>query len=187
MGLTRSRRWSRRYFQWSPTHNTNSQSHRVSAGDVLFGSVSFNPSNQSYTMYHSDMTTGWSVTTNIPVQKTTSGLYKNYTLTYFVMEKVGCCCCLDQSIELPRHTCTHYWMLPCGCIGVPLFHVSAERQRDLLRHQDRLEQHRADSQVDHELCRQRVQLSRTYPQLDHDPDHLGHTVVSLDSRRTMNE
>jgi len=61
-------------------------------------------------MYHSDMTTGWSVTTNIPVQKTTSGLYKNYTLTYFVMEKVGCCCCLDQSID--RHSPeTHVYSL----------------------------------------------------------------------------
>jgi len=36
------------------------------AGDVLFGSVTFNADDQSYTMYHSDMNDGWSVSTTIP-------------------------------------------------------------------------------------------------------------------------
>ena len=67
------------YFQWRPEHNRNSESHRVKPGDLLFGSVTFNPVRQSYTMVHTDMTDGWSVTTEIPVQKTLSG-YKNYTI-----------------------------------------------------------------------------------------------------------
>lgn len=58
------------YFQWSPEHNYNSDSHSVKAGDVLFGSVRYNPENNSYTAYHSDMNSGWSVTTSIPIQRT---------------------------------------------------------------------------------------------------------------------
>ena len=58
----------------------------MKAGDLLFGSVTFNPSNQSYTMFHSDLNDNWNVTTVIPVQQENSQ-YKNYTLAYFVFEK----------------------------------------------------------------------------------------------------
>ncbi len=34
------------YFQWSPTHNENSASHNVNPGDVLYGSVTFDPKQQ---------------------------------------------------------------------------------------------------------------------------------------------
>jgi hypothetical protein len=37
--------------------------------------------------YHSDMTTGWSVNSSIPIQKASSGGYKNFTIVYFVFEK----------------------------------------------------------------------------------------------------
>jgi len=80
------------YFQWVPTYNENSKSHVTKPGDVLYGRVTFNANNQSYTMYHEDMTDGWSVTTNIGVQKTSAGAYKNYTIVYFVYEKVCASC-----------------------------------------------------------------------------------------------
>ena len=82
------------------------------SGDVLFGSITYNPGNESYTIYHKvgiaikhacidahpfcimrllvqfclfetvsfdplqDMTDGWSVSTNIKVEKATGGGYK---------------------------------------------------------------------------------------------------------------
>eukprot|EP01116_Phalansterium_solitarium_P014482 TRINITY_DN3217_c0_g1_i1.p1 TRINITY_DN3217_c0_g1~~TRINITY_DN3217_c0_g1_i1.p1 ORF type:complete len:248 (-),score=62.45 TRINITY_DN3217_c0_g1_i1:99-842(-) len=80
------------YFQWSPEHNENSASHTVQAGDELYGSVDFNAGNQSYTVYHSDLNDGWSVTSNIRVQRKEFGhVYKNYTIMYFVFEKVASC------------------------------------------------------------------------------------------------
>lgn len=80
------------YFQWSPEHNYNSEAHTVKAGDLLYGSVDFNANNQSYSVYHSDVDDGWSVTSNIRVQRTERGhIYKNYTIVYFVFEKVAQC------------------------------------------------------------------------------------------------
>jgi hypothetical protein len=61
------------YFQWSPEKNQNSQSNTVSPGDVIFGSVTFNQAQQTYTVYHQDKTSGWSVTTNFPVQRLSNG------------------------------------------------------------------------------------------------------------------
>ncbi|EGD73234.1 hypothetical protein PTSG_04950 [Salpingoeca rosetta] len=78
------------YFQWVPTHNYNSEAHVVRPGDVLFGSVSYNPSKNSYTVFHKDMNDGWSVTTEIPVQRS-GGDYKKYTIVYFVFEKEWDC------------------------------------------------------------------------------------------------
>jgi len=79
------------YFQWVPTHNENSGQHTVKAGDVVYGSVTYLPSSQSYMMYHSDQNDGWSVNTTIPIQKSGTQ-YKNYTIVYFVMEKVCTTC-----------------------------------------------------------------------------------------------
>eukprot|EP00053_Salpingoeca_punica_P004877 m.51421 g.51421 ORF g.51421 m.51421 type:complete len:262 (-) comp12988_c0_seq1:46-831(-) len=78
------------YFQWRPEHNENSDSHVVRPGDVLFGSVTFNPSRNSYTIYHSDLNDGWSVSTEIPIQKI-NGQFKTYNIIYFVYEKVWSC------------------------------------------------------------------------------------------------
>lgn len=77
------------YFQWKPVHNENSRSHNVKAGDTLFGAVSFNAANQSYTVQHSS-SDGWSVTSEINVQKSGSS-YKNYTIGYVVFEKKARC------------------------------------------------------------------------------------------------
>eukprot|EP01090_Pellita_catalonica_P010974 TRINITY_DN22437_c0_g1_i1.p1 TRINITY_DN22437_c0_g1~~TRINITY_DN22437_c0_g1_i1.p1 ORF type:complete len:235 (+),score=34.41 TRINITY_DN22437_c0_g1_i1:32-736(+) len=79
------------YFQWSPEHNFNSEMHDVSPGDVIFGSVKYNPSNHSYTLFAQDLTIGWSVSSNIEIQKDVSGHYKNYTLAYFVFEHPNAC------------------------------------------------------------------------------------------------
>jgi hypothetical protein len=79
------------YFQWSPENNINSDSHVVQPGDELFGSVTFNPSKQSYTVFHSDNNDGWNVTFEIPVQRDNNGQYKKYTIAYIVFEKVNDC------------------------------------------------------------------------------------------------
>ena len=83
-----SNRWQiyNEYFQWQPVHNENSPSHDVRAGDLLYGKVVFEKNN-SYTMYHKDINDGWSVQTNIPIQRDESGSYKKYNIIYFVMEK----------------------------------------------------------------------------------------------------
>jgi len=78
------------YYQWQPTHNENSASHVVAAGDVLYGSITFNQADESYMLYHKDMTSGWSVNMSVPVQKSGTA-YKNYTIIYFVYEKVAQC------------------------------------------------------------------------------------------------
>eukprot|EP01102_Stenamoeba_stenopodia_P001636 TRINITY_DN11478_c0_g1_i1.p1 TRINITY_DN11478_c0_g1~~TRINITY_DN11478_c0_g1_i1.p1 ORF type:complete len:252 (+),score=67.06 TRINITY_DN11478_c0_g1_i1:50-757(+) len=79
------------YFQWFPVHNTNSNAHKVQPGDVIFGSVTYNPADHSYTCYISDLNDGWSVSTNFPVQKTFEGEYKNYTIVYVVFEHPANC------------------------------------------------------------------------------------------------
>lgn len=79
------------YFQWSPEYNYDSDAQTVNPGDVLFGSVTYVPANNSYTIYHSDMTTGWEVYSSIPIQQDNSGNYKKYTIAYIVYEKPADC------------------------------------------------------------------------------------------------
>jgi hypothetical protein len=76
------------YFQWVPTHNENSRSHRVYPGDLIYGSVTLDAANHAYKVYHADLTSGheWSVNTTIAIQ-TKAGSYKTYSMTYFVFEK----------------------------------------------------------------------------------------------------
>jgi len=78
------------YYQWVPTHNQNSASHVVAAGDVLYGSVTLNDADHSYMLYHKDETSGWSVNMSIPIQQKGSD-YKNYTIVYIVYEKTAPC------------------------------------------------------------------------------------------------
>jgi len=80
------------YYQWSPESNYDSKASDVSAGDLIYGSVTFNGNSaQSYNMYHKDLTIGWSVNSTIAVQKEANGNYKQYTIAYFVFEKVANC------------------------------------------------------------------------------------------------
>jgi len=76
------------YFQWKPVHNENSASHNVKAGDIVFGSVTY--TDQAYEIVHTNLADKWSVKTTIPVQKL-EDQYKNYTIIYFVFEKVYAC------------------------------------------------------------------------------------------------
>ena len=46
------------YYQWSPSHNQNSASHHVNAGDLLFGSITYIPATNSYDIYHNS-SDGW--------------------------------------------------------------------------------------------------------------------------------
>lgn len=79
------------YFQWSPENNIDSDSTTVNPGDVLYGSVTYVPENNTYTIYHSDLNSGWSVYTSIPIQQDNNGNYKNYTIAYIVYEKDADC------------------------------------------------------------------------------------------------
>lgn len=55
-------------------------------------SIITNIETHSYVMYHKDLTDGWSVKTTIPIQKDpNTGMLKNYTIAYFVMEKEWDC------------------------------------------------------------------------------------------------
>eukprot|EP01083_Nonionella_stella_P095923 269423_1 len=78
------------YFQWEPPHNENSKSTVVYPGDLLYGSITYQPASNSYDVYHSDQTEGheWSVNMTIEVQKSGRGEYKVYNMIYVVFEKV---------------------------------------------------------------------------------------------------
>jgi hypothetical protein len=78
------------YYQWEPTHNENSASHVTQPGNVLYGSITLNATSNSYMLYHKDETSGWSVNMSVPIQQK-NGVYKNYTIIYFVYEKVTSC------------------------------------------------------------------------------------------------
>ena len=80
-----------RYFQWSPTHNQNSNNFQVSAGDVLYGSIVFDESKMAYTVNQTATgSTNQGVQMKIPVQRTSKG-YKTFTIAYVVYEKVAPC------------------------------------------------------------------------------------------------
>lgn len=57
---------------------------------------------------------GWSVKTTIPVQKTFSGHYKNYTIIYVVFEKKYPC-----NYYPPNNEVTFYDILHPTCIQFP--------------------------------------------------------------------
>ncbi len=53
-------------------------------------SITYTPGNESYSIYHNvSGSTTWQVTSSIPIQKDHSGQYKNYSIAYFVYEKVA--------------------------------------------------------------------------------------------------
>jgi hypothetical protein len=70
------------YFQWQPEYNYNSPSQTVQAGDLLFGSLTYTPANQSYTIYHNvSGSVTWEVSSSIKIQKDgRKGGYKNFTI-----------------------------------------------------------------------------------------------------------
>lgn len=74
------------YFQWSPTHNSNSPSKNVEAGQTLKGSLVYDSSADSYKLTQTVVETG---ATSSQVVKCQSG--KKYTLPYVVYEKTFPC------------------------------------------------------------------------------------------------
>lgn len=57
---------------------------------MLYGNITFDEAAQEYIVHHSS-SDGWSVTSTIKVQTHPGGLHKNYTIAYFVFEKVAKC------------------------------------------------------------------------------------------------
>ena len=80
------------YFQWSPTHNENSNQIDVNPGDVLHGVVTFDEQAQKYTAVHTNTKSGKSITKSIDVQKNDNGSFKEYTMMYIVFEKECASC-----------------------------------------------------------------------------------------------
>mmetsp|Transcript_22222 Transcript_22222/g.46156 ORF Transcript_22222/g.46156 Transcript_22222/m.46156 type:complete len:416 (-) Transcript_22222:98-1345(-) len=74
------------YFQWSPTHNSNSPSFDVNPGDTLHGSLVYNEEDDSYTLTQTCLESGATSTQSVVAQ---SG--KKYTVPYVVYEKTFPC------------------------------------------------------------------------------------------------
>merc|ERR1711907_799013 len=74
------------YFQWSPTHNSNSQQYDVKAGQTLNGKLEYHKLTDSYTLSQTVVETG---DTSSQVVKCQSG--KKYTVPYVVYEKTFPC------------------------------------------------------------------------------------------------
>ena len=74
------------YFQWSPTHNSNSDSHEVQPGQTLHGSLVYDEESDSYTLTQEIVETG---VTSSQVVKCQNG--KKYTVPYVVYEKTFPC------------------------------------------------------------------------------------------------
>eukprot|EP01065_Artemidia_motanka_P004772 TRINITY_DN1227_c0_g1_i1.p2 TRINITY_DN1227_c0_g1~~TRINITY_DN1227_c0_g1_i1.p2 ORF type:complete len:555 (+),score=222.35 TRINITY_DN1227_c0_g1_i1:135-1667(+) len=74
------------YFQWSPEHNSNSESRSVKAGQTLHGSIVYSEGDDSYTLTQKVVETG---ATSSQVVKCQNG--KKYVLPYIVYEKLTSC------------------------------------------------------------------------------------------------
>eukprot|EP01091_Cochliopodium_minus_P011779 TRINITY_DN3430_c0_g1_i1.p1 TRINITY_DN3430_c0_g1~~TRINITY_DN3430_c0_g1_i1.p1 ORF type:complete len:236 (-),score=68.99 TRINITY_DN3430_c0_g1_i1:41-715(-) len=78
------------YYQWNPTYNYDSHMIKVQPGQIVYGSVTYVPGNNSYTMKNSILG-GESVSSSIAIQLE-NGQPKVYTDAYFVLEKVASNC-----------------------------------------------------------------------------------------------
>jgi hypothetical protein len=74
------------YFQWSPTHNSNSRAYSVKAGQTLHGSIVYDSSSDSYTLTQTVVETG---AKSSQVVKAQNG--KKFTVPYVVYEKTWQC------------------------------------------------------------------------------------------------
>lgn len=74
------------YYQWSPSHNSNSRAYNVQPGQNLHGSVVYDASSDSYTLTQTIVETG---ETSSQVVKCQSG--KKYVIPYVVYEKEWTC------------------------------------------------------------------------------------------------
>merc|ERR1712136_13613 len=74
------------YYQWSPEHNSNSQSYSVQAGQTLHGALVYSAADDSYTLSQTVVETG---ETSSQVVQCQSG--KKFVVPYVVYEKVFSC------------------------------------------------------------------------------------------------
>lgn len=74
------------YYQWSPTHNSNSRQVKVSAGQNLHGSIVYQASTDSYIITQTVVETGKSSSQTVKAQNG-----KKYKLPYVVYEKKWPC------------------------------------------------------------------------------------------------
>lgn len=74
------------YYQWSPTHNSNSKEYSVEEGQTLHGALVYDESSDSYTLSQTIKETG---DVSSQVVKCQSG--KKYTVPYVVYEKTFPC------------------------------------------------------------------------------------------------
>ena len=74
------------YYQWKPTHNSNSPSEPVKGGQTLHGSMTYDASSDSYFLNQTIVETGVSSTQTVPCQNG-----KKYRLPYVVYEKTFPC------------------------------------------------------------------------------------------------
>lgn len=74
------------YFQWSPTHNSNSEQRSVQAGQTLHGALKYSQLTDSYKLSQTVVETG---ATSSQIVKCQSG--KKYVLPYIVYEKTWPC------------------------------------------------------------------------------------------------
>lgn len=73
----------------------DSASAAANPGDVLFANVTFNEAAQTYTAFHKNLNSGWSVSHTLPVQRRRDGTYKNYTIA---CESISGHCCAGAVI-----------------------------------------------------------------------------------------
>ena len=74
------------YFQWKPTHNSNSKSYPAKGGQTLHGSLIYDAGTDAYFLNQTLLETGESSTQTVPCQDG-----KKYTLPYIVYEKTFPC------------------------------------------------------------------------------------------------
>jgi len=82
------RSWSMytEYYQWKPSHNSNSQSYSVEAGQTLHGSIEYVEATDSYTITQTIVETGQSSSQVVEAQNG-----KKYVVPYVVFEKTFPC------------------------------------------------------------------------------------------------
>ena len=95
------------YYQWKPTHNSNSPSHGVNSGQTLHGTMLYDASTDSYDLTQEIVETGVKSTQNVPCQ---SG--KKYNLPYIVYEKTFPCA------NYPPDEAVNFYNIIAECDGV---------------------------------------------------------------------
>lgn len=74
------------YYQWSPTHNSNSRRYAVQPGQTLHGKLEYTAATDSYLLSQTIVETGQTSEQNVTCQNG-----KKYTIPYVVYEKVNRC------------------------------------------------------------------------------------------------